>query len=141
MTDRDRLAAYAATFAAMAPDRLDDLRDWFTPDARFKDPFNDVVGHEAILAIFRHMYTQVESPRFEVLDSAISDACGYLWWVMHYERGGRAGRIDGLSRVTFAEDGRVSEHIDYWDPAEQLYESLPVLGAVLRAIKRRLAAS
>ena len=45
-----------------------------------------------------------------------------------------------MSEVTLAEDGRVLAHIDHWDPAAQLYERVPVLGAVLRMIRRRLAA-
>jgi len=31
----------------------------------------------------------------------------------------------------------VAAHRDYWDAAE-LYETLPVLGALLRAVKRRM---
>jgi hypothetical protein len=31
----------------------------------------------------------------------------------------------------------VSEHRDYWDAAEELYEQIPVLGAVMRWLKRR----
>jgi steroid delta-isomerase len=40
----------------------------------------------------------------------------------------------------FAPDGRVREHVDYWDPVEGLYDSLPVLGPALRLVRRRLAA-
>jgi hypothetical protein len=35
-------------------------------------------------------------------------------------------------------EGRVVEHSDYWDAAEQLYGRLPLSGVVLRAIRRRL---
>jgi hypothetical protein len=31
-------------------------------------------------------------------------------------------------------------HRDYWDVAEELYEKVPVLGGLLRTIKRRLRA-
>ncbi|HGP4674712.1 TPA: nuclear transport factor 2 family protein, partial [Vibrio cholerae O1] len=37
----------------------------------------------------------------------------------------------------FAE-GKVTYHRDYFDMGEMLYEQLPVLGQVIRAIKRRL---
>jgi hypothetical protein len=31
----------------------------------------------------------------------------------------------------------VSLHRDYWDAAEELYEKLPVVGSVMRWLKRR----
>ena len=44
-----------------------------------------------------------------------------------------------MSELTLAPDGRVAEHVDYWDPAAQLYERVPVLGWLMRRIRRRLA--
>jgi len=34
--------------------------------------------------------------------------------------------------------GKVVEHIDYWDAAEQVYERLPLLGPILRRVRQRL---
>ena len=42
---------------------------------------------------------------------------------------------------TVAPTGRVVAHRDYWDAAEELYEKLPVLGALMRLLKRRLRAT
>ena len=39
-------------------------------------------------------------------------------------------RIHGASLITFNEAGLVSEHRDYWDAAEELYEKLPLIGAL-----------
>jgi hypothetical protein len=33
----------------------------------------------------------------------------------------------------------VAYHRDYWDAAEELYEKLPVLGGLMRFLKRRAA--
>lgn len=49
---------------------------------------------------------------------------------------GRTGGCEGVSHLHFAE-GKVTYHRDYFD-MEMLYEQLPVLGQVIRAIKRRL---
>ncbi len=32
---------------------------------------------------------------------------------------------------------RVAEHRDYWDAAEELYEKMPVVGSLMRWLKRR----
>jgi hypothetical protein len=46
--------------------------------------------------------------------------------------------IDGVSEVAFDEAGKVRSHIDHWDAAGGLYERLPLIGAVLRHLRRRL---
>ncbi len=35
------------------------------------------------------------------------------------------------------EQGLVLDHRDYWDAAEELYEKLPGVGALMRWLKRR----
>ena len=46
--------------------------------------------------------------------------------------------IHGASHLRFGADGRVVVHRDYWDAAEELYEKLPLVGALMRWLKRRL---
>jgi hypothetical protein len=45
--------------------------------------------------------------------------------------------IRGGSHLTLDPDGRISDHRDYWDAAEELYEKLPGLGALMRWLKRK----
>jgi hypothetical protein len=47
--------------------------------------------------------------------------------------------IEGVSEVRFDAAELVVEHVDYWDPAAAVYERLPLLGGVLRGLRRRLA--
>ncbi len=47
--------------------------------------------------------------------------------------------IRGASHLRFAGDGRIAMHRDYWDAAEELYEKLPLLGALMRWLKRACA--
>ena len=137
------LERYCALFAGLRPEDLARFGDFFTEDARFKDPFNDVRGIAAVRAVFAHMYAVTEDPRFEILERALSGSTAFIWWRFRFAPRGRPGAergIEGVSRVVFAPDGRVREHVDYWDPVEGLYDSLPVLGPALRLIRRRLAA-
>jgi len=46
----------------------------------------------------------------------------------------------GASHLLLDADGRITSHRDYWDAAEELYEKLPVLGALMRILKRRAQA-
>lgn len=137
---RAALLALESTFATLSPDSVVRLRDHYAPQARFRDPFNDVHGVESIERIFRHMFEQLDGPRFVVLDRAVDAPVAWLTWNLEYRLHGhaRARRIHGASRLLFDAAGRVVEHRDYWDAAEELYESVPVLGAVLRRIRARL---
>jgi hypothetical protein len=137
------LAAYCRLYEGLRPDDLERFGEVYTPGARFKDPFNDVRGVDAIRAVFRHMYATLESPRFEVLEQVSVGSAGFIRWRFHFATRGPGGRqwsIEGVSRVAFAPDGRVEEHVDYWDPVEGLYGHLPVLGWLFRLPRRWLTA-
>jgi hypothetical protein len=45
--------------------------------------------------------------------------------------------VRGASHVVFNEQGLVTLHRDYWDAAEELYEKLPLVGGVMRWLKKR----
>ncbi|MEX0372870.1 nuclear transport factor 2 family protein [Spiribacter roseus] len=136
------LERYGAFFAAMQPADLDRLDAVFVENARFRDPFNEVEGLTGIRAVFEHMYANCAAARFEVLETVGEGATGYLRWRFHFRlKRDRHDRrpIDGVSRVVLAEDGRVREHIDYWDAAGELYDQFPVLGGLMRWLRARLS--
>lgn len=136
-------ARLAAFYEALTPQMLDQLSAYYAPDARFKDPFNNVTGTSAIRAIFQHMFDTLENPRFVVHCVSGDDVQGFLTWTLYFHtRSGKQVRgweIHGATHVQWASDGRVAVHRDYWDAAEELYEKVPVLGSVMRLLKRRLA--
>jgi steroid Delta-isomerase len=116
----------AELFEHLSRERLPELAALYTEGARFKDPFNEVFGTAAITHIFEHI---------------VDGAQVFLVWEMHF----RFKRFDtvtpqvirGGSHLTLAEDGRVQDHRDYWDAAEELYEKLPVVGGLMRWLKKR----
>jgi steroid delta-isomerase len=118
---------------------LTEVIDVYDPQARFKDPFNEVVGHAAITRIFEHMFVQLDAPRFVVSSHIAQGAEAFLTWdfTFRMKRWNDAPQcIRGATHVHFGVDGRVLVHRDYWDAAEELYEKLPLLGAFMRMLKR-----
>lgn len=132
---------YIQVFEGLRPDTLDELVALFEDQARFADPFNDVRGQAAIRTVFSHMFEQCERPRFRVDEHVGDGAVWYLHWTFNFGRTQNERQIVGVSRVAFGPDGRVREHVDFWDPARQLYESIPLLGRLLRALRRRLGSA
>lgn len=135
------VARYAAFFDTLTRERLNELDSLFTPDARFCDPFNDVRGIAAIRHVFDHMYATIERPRFAILHRARADNVAYLKWRFTGALRGRSIDFAGLSEVQFHPQGRVIEHLDYWDAGALVYERVPVLGALVRVVRRRLSAN
>lgn len=136
---RRNLDAYLAAYGAMGPDRLDVFDPVCDPDVRFVDPFNDLRGLERFKDVYRHMYETLEDPRFTIHDSAVGEKAGYIRWHFDFGLRGRAMTIDGMSEVAFGPDGKVVAHIDHWDAGAQVYGRVPVLGAAVGLVRRKLA--
>lgn len=120
-------------------------------DMHFRDPFNDVHGRAHFVRCLDDMLLQIASLRIEVTHAAPLLARGTtpdplprwaLYWRFGGELvklGGRRWDVSGVAVVTLAADGRVAEHLDYWDAAAGLYEQLPAIGGVMRWLRRRFA--
>ena len=136
---RATIGRLVAFYSELQPEHLAQIEQLYTADARFKDPFNEVQGVAAIRGIFEHMFHRLDRPRFVVTQQVVDGDQAFLVWDFHFSFRGEATprTIRGGSFLRCSPDGRVSEHRDYWDAAEELYEQIPVLGAVMRWLKRR----
>ncbi len=108
------------------------------PHAYFKDPFNEVRGLAEVRRIFSPLFVVLERPRFVVTDSIVDgDQCFLTWnFEFHFRRFDRA-TVRGGSHLKLTADGRVDFHRDYWDAAEEWYEKLPLLGGLMRWLRKR----
>ena len=132
-------ARYIAFCEAMTPADLARLGEFCAPDIRFRDPFNAVTGVEAYRRVLAKMFEDVGQPDFAVTGRALAGDQCYLRWRFGFRRaGGEELRIEGMSEIHFDPDGRVTQHVDFW-AAGQVYELVPVLGGLLRLVKRRLS--
>ena len=133
------LARLVAFYQSLTLDTVAGVPALYAAGASFKDPFNEVRGHAAIMRLFEHMFVQVDGPRFVVLTSIGQGNQAFLTWEFRFHmrrlvRGEQVVR--GATHVCFDADGLVVMHRDYWDAAEELYEKLPLLGGLMRLLKR-----
>ena len=128
-------------FEQLQPQDLQRLPEIYSPQARFKDPFNGVQGLAEIERIFAHMFVALDSPHFIVTERIVQDNKCFLVWDFRF----RFKRFDttswqtgrGGTHLAFDAQGLVTLHRDYWDAAEELYEKLPLVGGLMRWLKRR----
>lgn len=128
-------------FETLTPQSVAELARWYSADARFKDPFNDVEGTRAIAAVFTHMFSALDQPRFVVTGQVVQGLQCFLTWEFRFGfknfKQGEPQVIMGGSHLVFSDQGQVTMHRDYWDAAEELYEKLPWVGGLMRWLKRR----
>lgn len=127
-------------YQSIHPESIGRAGEFYAADAHFVDPFNDVQGVPAIEKIFRHMFMQVEQPRFVVKDVCTGVDQASLTWEFSFSAGGKRHVVPGATFLRFDPKGQVCMHRDYWDPASSLFMGLPLIGWALRAIYRRLRA-
>ncbi len=138
--DDARVDRIVALFEGLQRDRVSQLAEIYAPDAQFKDPFNEVQGIQAIRGIFEHMFVSLDEPRFVIRSRIVQGNQCFLSWdfLFRMKRFNRDEQcIRGGSHLLLAADGRIQLHRDYWDAAEELYEKLPVLGGLMRWLKKR----
>lgn len=139
MTNRTALDRVLHFFEHVSPQSVHDIAALYTAEAYFKDPFNEVRGQAHIIHIFEHMFKQVDAPRFIIKQSLMQDRDAFIVWDFEFKLRGtkQLQTIHGSSHVRFNAAGQVEYHRDYWDAAEELYEKIPVLGNLMRFIKRK----
>ena len=144
MMDTQKIAeAYAKFYESLSADSpQEEYGVYFDSASEFTDPFQKVQGLSAIHNVFVAMYKNLRNPRFVVDEIVCSDEVAYLRWHFFYTLSSKAGEHSfmGVSRVTFTQSAKVKSHIDYWDAAENVYEKIPLLGALIRFVKRKVHA-
>ena len=135
------IARAVELFENLSPARLPDIGQLYADDAFFKDPFNEVNGSEKIRSIFAHMYVALNDPRFEVKSRFGEGNEAFLEWHFIFRfkdtRPTEWQCVRGSTHLRFDSAGRIVYHRDYWDAAEELYEKIPLLGGLMRWIKKK----
>ena len=142
MTREETLVAYGRLFETLSPDRLNALDALCSETIHFTDPFNSTVGLDAYKDVLLDMFEQLERATFQVHDTALTDTAGYIRWTftMQTRKNGSLQLIPGMTEVTINDDGKITRHLDHWDSGTHIYSKLPVIGAVIRFIQRKIAA-
>ncbi|MFZ6817763.1 nuclear transport factor 2 family protein [Undibacterium sp. Ji22W] len=128
-------------YATLSPASLSSIARFYTDEAKFRDPFNEVSGVAAIRTIFEHMFVTTQEPRF-IFDEVIEqDQKAFLTWEFHFGLRGKNYVVKGGSMLTFNAQGLITDHRDYWDAAEELWEKLPMIGGFIGWLRRRFKVS
>jgi hypothetical protein len=135
------VARIVAYFETLTPHSVAELGTLYDAQARFKDPFNEVQGVAAIRHIFEHMFVALQAPRFVITAQVLQGPQCFLTWEFRFRfrnfQRDTEQTIRGASHLLLSEQGLITLHRDYWDAAEELYEKLPLVGRLMRWLKKR----
>ncbi|MCS6805391.1 MAG: nuclear transport factor 2 family protein [Acidobacteriota bacterium] len=118
------------------------VRQVYAAEAYLNDTLKEISGIDQIEAYFLKSARAVEECTVEMLDVAESNGNYYFRWVMCIRfkkfKPNQVCCSRGMTHIRFNSSGQVVFHHDYWDAAGGLFEHIPVVGTVIRAIKARL---
>ncbi|TCP05025.1 nuclear transport factor 2 family protein [Caldimonas thermodepolymerans] len=135
-----RIARLVQYFESLSPAALERLGEIYAADCRFKDPFNEVRGLDAVRRIYAHMYATLDEPRFCITRAVVQGSHCVLTWTFQFRfrRRGEEQSVRGSSHLVLDAEGRITDHEDYWDAAGQFYEKLPLVGNLMRWLRRKV---
>jgi hypothetical protein len=137
----DVLARFRRFYDEFGPEWIPRLEELYAPGFVFADSFHTVRGDFAQLRkYFERILTALDVSRFITEDDATGRDGSYVRWRWEWKRKASDSLriVPGVTHLRFAADGRITHHTDLFDAASGFYEALPVVGSLLRQIKKRV---
>jgi hypothetical protein len=98
-------------------------------------------GVDAMQNYFQTLYSNVSHCEFEFQEEFIVQNSAVICWTMHYRHPtlnhGKTISVSGNSQLKFDAQGIYWQR-DFVDMGAMLYEHVPLLGSIIRYLKRRM---
>jgi len=144
MSYPDQLINYLECLQNLRAESIEPVLELITDDFKFTDPFNAIDGKLGYQAVLRAALEDSREMQFKITKIIREDSTAFLTWDYSFlaankTLGAKRILIQGMSEIRIAESGLISYHKDYWDVASTVYERIPVLGYVLKFLRKRIA--
>jgi hypothetical protein len=129
-------------YQSLAVDNLTNLTKLYHEDVTFQDPLHEIKGFKALADYFDNLYQNVSECTFVINQVLNKGNQAAIYWTMTYSHrrlnGGKPIAVEGHSLIMGHKD-KVVYHRDYLDLGQMLYENIPLVGGIIRSIKRRMS--
>lgn len=130
-------------FNNLNSDTMHLVDEFYDRDIEFHDPVVNIKGVDQMRKYYQNLYQHVKSIRFEFSDEVVDGDTHAAVWKMILISGlnkGEPVELQGISHIKFGGlENKAIYHRDYFDMGQFVYEDIPVLGGVIRFIKRKLS--
>ena len=117
------------------------LHDTYTQHVNFIDPVKSINGLDDLKQYFSDLYEKVDHCHFELSNCLLVDNQYSLEWIMHLQHKklskDKSISLNGASFIQF-NDGKIHYHRDYYDLGALVYEQLPLLGMVVKKVRKAI---
>ncbi|WP_168426591.1 nuclear transport factor 2 family protein [Erwinia amylovora] len=141
MTQQAALKQQVAFYQRLDASQLSMLAAIYHPDIRLCDPVGEHQGLAVVERYFAALLKNMRYCRFVVTLTREFDDDALLLWRMEYAhprlQGGADQTLEGSSYLQLR-DGKVVFQRDYYDMGAMIYEKLPLVGAAVRLVRKRL---
>ncbi|MEB3362215.1 MAG: nuclear transport factor 2 family protein [Synechococcaceae cyanobacterium] len=124
-------ALFTKPYGAPAP-TAEQWRAVYAEEVHFRDPTQEKQGIAAYLAAQDGLVRRCDDVSLEPASLAISGDTAFVEWVLGLKIKGIEFLYPGVSRLRFAADGRIIDHVDYFDFVGPTFGPVPVLGPFVR---------
>lgn len=140
----DKFASFYTDLASM---QVSELSRIYSDNVTFVDPIKSHEGLEAVEDYFSSLLHNAKHCRFVIHELTPNSAetnpttCT-ITWTMEFKsnklNSGNLISVDGITTLRLEND-KITYHRDYYDLGQMVYEHVPLLGRVIKKIKRSVA--
>ena len=133
------LTKFKNYFAKMDFDNDSILDDIYSKNVVFKDPIHEINGIEHLSKYFKKLNDNLIEGSFQFLDESTIGNKTFISWEMNLrlKKPNKNVKASGISVLTIEE--KIVSQRDYFDAGELFYENIPVLGGIIRFLKKKIA--
>lgn len=139
----DTLNKFVSFYTDLASMRAEELASIYSQDVTFIDPIGKHQGIASVEAYFSKLLENAKHCQFTIQSKMTTNSGEHLVvWTMEYKtpkmNKGNIIKVEGLTLLKIRKD-KISFHRDYFDLGQMIYENVPLLGRIIKRIKRSLS--
>ena len=140
MTLLEKFSSFYTNLASM---QVSELASIYNEDVVFIDPIAKHEGLSAVENYFSKLLSNSQHCDFTIHTKQLNDSnnCTVTWTMKFTSSKMNKGKpisVDGITMLVIEND-KITYHRDYYDLGQMLYENVPLLGLIIKRIKRSLA--
>jgi limonene-1,2-epoxide hydrolase len=133
---------FSRFYTDLASMQVSELSKIYSQNVIFIDPIAEHTGLASVELYFSKLLKNAKFCEFEIHDKKPFEGSGYaVSWTMKFTstriNKGRPVQVNGLT-ILEIEDDMIVFHRDYYDLGQMVYEHVPLLGRIIKKIKRSL---
>jgi hypothetical protein len=132
------ISQFRKYFEALHQSSIDDLNKFYHPDIRFHDPINTLHGLDQVKAHFIKLNANLHHGSLtfnEIIRDGNQCALSYTM-NLNIRKPAKSIAVPGCCTLKISK-GLIIEHTDYFDLGLLIYEHIPLIGIIIKKLKRK----